>query len=118
MTINILGTDYSIVKKAYEDDPMFKKNNIIGYCDKIKKGIVLCDMMTAPGWEDEDAEIASLDEKNTLRHEIVHAFLSESGLSDSAISFQGAWSTNEEMIDWIAIQGPKIYKAWKDVDAV
>jgi hypothetical protein len=29
-----------------------------------------------------------------------------------------SWATNEEMVDWIAIQGPKIYSAWKDASAL
>ena len=27
-------------------------------------------------------------------------------------------ATNEELVDWIAIQAPKLIKAWKDVDAL
>lgn len=37
------------------------------------------------------------------RHEIIHAFLEESGLADNS-----EWARNEEMIDWFAIQLPKI----------
>ena len=55
--------------------------------------------------------------KTTLRHEIVHAFLGESGLSANS-NETDAWARNEEMVDWIAIQGPKIWKAWKEVGAV
>ncbi len=25
---------------------------------------------------------------------------------------------NEELVDWIAIQGPKLYKAWQEAGAV
>ena len=44
-----------------------------------------------------------LQEKKNLRHEIVHAFLFESGLAENS-----EWAYNEEMVDWIAKQGPKI----------
>ena len=54
--------------------------------------------------------------KETLRHEIIHAFFNESGLQDSANKFDGAWSKNEEMIDWFAIQPPKIFKLFKELD--
>ena len=47
-----------------------------------------------------------------LRHEIVHAFLFESGLAESSFSTD-AWAKNEEMIDWIAFTGPKIVAAWQ-----
>lgn len=53
-------------------------------------------------------------QKETLRHEIVHAFFNESGLADSSSTVEGAWAKNEEMVDWIALQGPKLCAAWKE----
>ena len=52
--------------------------------------------------------------KETLRHEILHAFLNESGLCSSTLCFEGGWTKNEEMIDWFAIQFPKIAKVYKE----
>lgn len=54
--------------------------------------------------------------KKTLRHEIMHAFLNESGLSDSSNRFDGAWAKNEEMVDWLAIQAPKIFSTFKKMN--
>ena len=54
--------------------------------------------------------------KKTLRHEIIHAFLNESGLSDSSNQFDGEWAKNEEMVDWFAIQAPKIFSAFKKMN--
>lgn len=51
----------------------------------------------------------------TLRHEIIHAFLFESGLWVNSNSVE-CWAMNEEMIDWIAIQYPKISKVFKKLD--
>lgn len=51
-----------------------------------------------------------------LRHEIMHAFLNESGLSDSSNRFDGAWAKNEEMVDWLAIQSPKIFSTFKKMN--
>lgn len=56
--------------------------------------------------------------KETLRHEIVHAFLYESGLSGSSSKIEGGWATNEEMVDWIAIQANKLIAAWKAADCL
>jgi hypothetical protein len=28
------------------------------------------------------------------------------------------WAKNEEMVDWFALQGPKIYAAWKEAGAI
>lgn len=118
VTINILGTDYTILKKQYTDDPDFEKYSFSGYCDGIAKEIVFCDMMTYPGWDNEPKARAAIVEKEILRHEIVHAFFNESGLSENASQFHGSWAKNEEMVDWIALQGPKIYRAWRQVKAI
>jgi len=118
MKINILGTDYTITKKKYEDDPYFKNRSWDGYCTEYLKGIVYCDMSTAPGWENTTPEERERSEKETLRHEIVHAFFNESGLSHSTSGVGGPWAKHEEMVDWIAIQGPKIYEAWKAAGAL
>ena len=53
--------------------------------------------------------------KQTIRHEIIHAFFYESGL-DNCSDASGPWAINEEMVDWFAIQGPKIFKLWKDLN--
>ena len=53
------------------------------------------------------------DFKNkVIRHEILHAFLYESGLRENS-NQTGAWAENEEMVDWFAIQFPKILKVYK-----
>lgn len=57
-------------------------------------------------------------EKKVLRHELIHAFLAESGLPANASTHYGAWTENEEMVDWIAIQFPKILKAFEEADCL
>lgn len=118
MTVNVLGTEYTITVKKYEEDEVFERRSIDGYHDGLAKQIVVCDMSTYKGWEHESAETIKASQKETLRHEIVHAFFHESGLADSSLTFDGAWAKNEELVDWIAIQGPKIYKAWQEAGAV
>lgn len=54
--------------------------------------------------------------KRVLRHEIMHAFLNESGLSESSNQHDGAWAKNEEMVDWYAIQSPKIFAVYQSLD--
>lgn len=56
--------------------------------------------------------------KKTLRHEIIHAFLNESGLSDSASIPSGAWAKHEEMVDWFAIQTPKIFAVFMQLGLI
>ena len=117
MKIDVLGTLYEILYKNYEDDPEFSERTIDGYCDSIEKQIVICRMKTFPAWGNNTEEYCKRYEKLVLRHEIIHAFLNESGLQDSS-SFCQAWAKNEEMIDWIAIQLPKIVKVMKEVDCI
>lgn len=118
MTVNVLGTEYTITVKKYDEDEAFGRRTIDGYCDSGTKDIVVCDMTTYKGWEHEPEETAIAAQKETIRHEIVHAFLDESGLGDSSLNLDSAWAKNEEMVDWIAIQGPKIYKAWMEAGAL
>lgn len=114
-TVNILGTEYKIQIKNYEDDPEFKRNNWDGYSDGYSHLLVICDMRTHPAGENETALTCINYEKHTLRHEIVHAFLNESGLKESAGKYRGPWSKNEEMVDWMATQIPKITKLYKEL---
>lgn len=116
--INILGTVYTIVIKKYDEDDAFGRGNLCGYCDGVQKQIVICDLATVEMCKHESIETIRLSMNETLRHEIVHAFLDESGLASSSLNFEGGWAKNEEMIDWFAIQGPKIYAAWKEVKAL
>ncbi len=119
MTVNILGTEYTVEIKSYTEDSAFAESRIDGYCDSWLKRIVVCDLTTHPNFENEPKSMCDIAQKETLRHEIVHAFFDESGLGDSAIRYSDrAWSKNEEMVDWWALQGIKVYRAWESVGAV
>lgn len=50
-------------------------------------------------------------QRKVIRHEIVHAFLYESGLWQNSYGSK-CWAQNEEMVDWFAIQEPKIHSAY------
>lgn len=110
-SISILGTDYAVFFRAYQEDPLFEREKYQGYCTATGRLIVVGDLSTFPGEDLESAESAARirqAEKETFRHEIIHAFLNESGLQGSSNLFGDAWALNEEMVDWIAIQLPKI----------
>lgn len=116
--VTVLGTSYSIVKKNYEDDPLFSENSWDGYVDYVQKLIVLCDMKTYPGWSKKTDSVVLEYEKQTARHEITHAFLEESGLGDSSLQYSSGWAKNEEMVDWIASQFPKMLSAFQEADCL
>lgn len=113
MEVNVLGTVYKIETHKISEDETMKKNDMEGYCDEALKIIVLADYTEKEYFDMTENQISS-QRKKVLRHEIYHAFLNESGLSANAGTYDGAWSKNEEMIDWNAIQLPKIFKAYKE----
>lgn len=106
-TINILGADYKIIRQSKNENP--KLENAYGLCEQYSKKIILDtfdeekkDTMAVENFED--------FEKKVLRHEIIHAFLGESGLKSSS-----PWAEDEEIIDWFAIQAPKIFKTFTEL---
>ena len=118
MTVNILGTPYEIIVKKYDEEEAFDRRSIAGFCDGYAKEIVVCDMHTYKDWEHDTEKTIVECQKETTRHEIVHAFFYESGLWDNSFGIDNSWANNEEMLDWIAIQCAKIYKAWQEADAL
>lgn len=91
-TVDVLGTPYKIYK-ASETDPSMR-TGICGYVKPYEKEIYL----HPDNIEDVDGHIGT--------HELVHAFLFESGLH-----MECEWADDEEMVDWIALQAGKIVKA-------
>lgn len=118
MEISILGTMYSVIRMNYDEYPAFKEKSCDGECDSVMKKITICRIKTYPRFENESDEYCELCEKEVLRHEIIHAFLNESGLQSSSFAYGGSWAKNEEMVDWIAIQFPRMMKAMKEADCL
>ena len=112
-TVTILGTKYNV----YLDVPEYKDKDLVGrfgYCSATDKKIVVIDLNTVEGWKDEPVVSKTVQSKITLRHEVIHAFLHESGLWGSSSETEH-WAMNEEMIDWIAHQSPKILKVFRQL---
>ena len=112
MTINILGTDYRIEIHKYDEDPSLKNNSWAGYCVSDVPLIVIADMDDKDHFSFDGEEDKDNYTKSCLRHEITHAFLNESGLKDNSNPCSGEWAKNEEIVDWIAIQYPKMKKVF------
>lgn len=94
--VNILGQEYRIIFGQVTDP---KLENADGYCDSTTKQIVV--RSDIPETIDTVADLDVYKNK-VLRHEIIHAFLYESGLDSNS------WGSNEEVVDWIALQLVKI----------
>lgn len=110
MNVNVLGTVYSVTVSNDSKEP--RLNDCDGFCDETTNEIFADDYQSYA--DDLSAKRnLKLQTKKVIRHEIVHAFLFESGLAENS-----TWAQNEELVDWIAKQGPKIIKAWQEADAL
>lgn len=96
--VNILGSTWTVRPEEMKD------NNYDGLADSSMKEIrIRLDNVNEVG------NFEALVKKQT-RHEVIHAFLYESGLS-----FNSDWAVNEELVDWIAIQFPKIAEVYEEL---
>lgn len=113
--VNVLGTEYKIEIHKISEDEFMKKHNLEGWCGESTKLIVIADFDEEEYFSGMTEEEKELGRKSVLRHELIHAFLNESGLSASSSIPTCGWAKHEEMVDWIAIQFPKMLKAFKEV---
>lgn len=102
MKVNVLGTEYD-VNVLEEPDEYMKDNMLQGYCDNTSKIIVVCPY-------DNDSDDKEKLKDNILRHELIHAFLFESGI-DAGTLFH-----NEECVDFFAIHFEKLAKIFEDAN--
>lgn len=106
MKINVLGTEYEVILNAKEEDyPDLEDSD--GYCDFAIKKIVVAEMVSD---EDTGGNLEYYKQK-VIRHEIVHAFMYESGLGVCS-----EWGQDETLVDWIAIQSPKMMKLFEELE--
>ena len=115
MKVDVLGTEYVIETHKVSEDPALEEGRLAGYCADEGKLIVVADMSEEKYFRHMDKNEQETYKKKTLRHELIHAFLSESGLSDSSSVPSCGWAKHEEMVDWLAIQLPKIFAAFEKV---
>lgn len=102
-SINILGTKYQIEIRE------FKNEGIDGFCDYTNRLIVVR--------EDNYNKVGNFEilQKKQLRHEILHAFMAESGLQSNWQHIE-EFGHDETTVDWFAIQSPKIFKVFQELD--
>ena len=116
--ISILGTDYTIRFVEYGQDEYMTRMHYGGFCDGDSHEIFVLLLKTCKEWEKDTDEKIEAKQREIIRHELVHAFLNESGLRYNSLQPDGAWAKNEEMVDWFAIQFPKMIKAFQQADAL
>lgn len=102
--VSILGQIYSVSyskKNKYCDE-----NNCDGYTNWIEKKIKV-----------RDSGVPEFDKK-VLRHELIHAHMFESGLCGSEHVKPLEVTHDEQMIDWFAVQMPKILEVCEELGCI
>lgn len=113
--VSVLGTDYTIRFVEQGQDEDMEKMHYAGYCDGVTHEIVILNLKSCDDWKNELESTIERKHNCTVRHELIHAFLNESGLQWDSFTPQEAWAKNEEMVDWFAIQSPKIFKLFQEL---
>jgi len=103
LRVDVLGTQYTVQFSTQSENPLLEECD--GYCDPSVHLCVVRKFGEPKGFDQQDLD--SVTRKN-IRHELIHAFLSESGLWANC-----DWA-KEEMVDWLAIQFPKLLKAFTE----
>lgn len=109
LVVKVLGTKYRVYLNVSDKDDKTLEH-MSGYCDKTDKRIVIAKLS-------EDCNLANPTEymKYVIRHELVHAFLFESGISGDTVWDIDGQEHPEHMVEWIAMQTPKMAKLFKRI---
>ena len=106
--VDILGTEWSI--QVVPMGKRFEDRSCEAYCDNSIKTVFI----GLREHEPDDVDDIICIRKQYVRHELIHAFFYERGLGVNSMS-NYCWATNEEMVDWLALQFHKIEKVFKDL---
>jgi hypothetical protein len=106
MKVNILGAEYDYEIVSDGEDKTLEDNN--GYCDEHAK------IIRIDGGYNEKHSMSTKNMgefmRKVKRHELVHAYMCESGLRE--------WADNELLVDWIAAQFPKMSETFWELDCL
>lgn len=110
--VNVLGTEYRIYLDVPSDEDEAMKT-YAGYCDNTAHIIAV-----AARDEETDIDNWADYQRRVIRHELVHAFLFESGLGADAIWHVEGQTHPEQTVDWLARQFPKMARAFEQAGAL
>lgn len=110
MKVNILGTEYTIIEQTEKQNPKMVEN--YGLCEQYAKKIIVYPLNLIKNEKDVVDNVEEFHKK-VIRHEVIHAFFGESGLRGNS-----DYAENEELIDWIAIQFPKMLKVFEELGVI
>jgi len=108
LKVNILGVEYEILQMSEEEFPKLKAMNSSGLAELYDKKLII----NKNNYISREETYDNLEEyaKKVIRHEIVHAFFHEAGLMD--------YCKDEQLVDWMALQIPKISKVFIEANCI
>lgn len=115
LTVKILGQKYTIEYLTTEQDPNLSEDTG-GYVERFSNRIIINASFLKRINSTLSPEQVKECENSSLRHEIIHAFFIESGL-DSNFEHKPI-GQEETVVDWFALQFPKILKVFKKVGCI
>jgi len=106
--INILGQEYVLTYATEDEKPKLKYAEANGLAELYSKELIVNQSIL------DDADPGAFDRtdlfvEKVIRHEIIHAFFHEAGLT--------TYTNDEVLVDWLALQICKMYKVMSDVGA-
>lgn len=104
-SVSILGTPYKIIREKFGNEDIDGETDYTSHQIRIRT-----DNINKLG----DFDVLM---KKQLRHEIIHAFMAESGLQANFEHYR-QFGHDETTVDWFAIQFPKMLEAFKQVGAL
>ena len=109
----ILGETWTIAIVPTSTDK--RLNDCDGFCDKTSRCILVDDFSMCDNYDMDNRQAHVCQ---NIRHEIIHAFLFESGLAGDSVWHVQGQEHPEQTVDWIAYQFPKMLKAFQTVGAI
>lgn len=108
--LTILGEKWTLKAVKESEDSNLKNKD--GYADKTTRTIGVL------GEPTEGSDLGDFAQyvKKVKRHEIIHAYLFESGLHENFVHPE--FGHDETFVDWVAVQFPKMIKTFKEADAL
>lgn len=108
-SVTILGQKYKLLLHTDEDDPKLKEWN--GYHEPYSKKIVVdSELVECTNKATLGAENPEVYLRHIYRHEVMHAFFEESG-----ITYLFDKDKEDFMVDWIARMYPKMKKVFEEL---
>ena len=104
-SVSILGTPYKIIREKFGNEDIDGETDYTTHQIRIRT--------------DNINNLGDFDflMKKQLRHEIIHAFMAESGLQANFEHYR-QFGHDETTVDWFAIQFPKMLEVFKQVGAL